>query len=468
LKIAFVNPSAPHIESLSVVGMKTPPLGLAYLASTLERSGHEVEIIDALALELPISQVKKELEKDQPDIIGVTAATPTIYNAFDVVKTAKSVCPRSFTILGGPHPSFLPVETLKECPELDAVCIGEGEETMVEVAEALEGDRELAKVKGIAFKSKGGTIIKTSTRPFIKDLDSVHFPAWHLLPMDKYGVLGRKSVICHMMTSRGCPFQCIFCSSSLLFGKRYRARSAENVVDEMEYIVSKYNPESIEFSDDAFTLDQKRVEDICDEIRRRGLDMGWACSSRVDTVSRRLLEKMKEAGCFLIYYGIESGSQRILDFVKKGIKIEQVKKTVRWTKEVGIKTLGSFIMGFPDETKKEIKETIEFSRRLKLDYAQFSVATPYPGTELYDMARRDNLLLTEDWSHYTAGRPVMATKNLSPHEIQKLFKEAYIKYYLSPRILLRNMNRYALPLLKIAVRSSLNFKPRTLQRETYS
>lgn len=455
MKVVLINPPAPNIESFSL-GFKVPPLGLAYLASTLERHGHYARIIDAPALELSTHQIRGVIEAEQPEIVGVTATTPTIYNAFDIVKAAKDVCPSSFTVLGGPHPSFLPIETLRECHMLDAVCIGEGEETVVELAEAVRGDRKLASVKGIAFRSKEGALVETSPRPFIEDLDSLPFPAWHLLPMNKYRVLGKKSVICHIMSSRGCPFQCIFCSSSLLFSKRYRARSPKNVVDEMEYLISEYNPASIEFSDDEFTLNQKRVEEICDEITRRDLEVPWACSSRVDTVSKGLLNRMKKAGCSLIYYGIESGSQRILDIVNKGIKIEQIDKAIRWTKEAGIKALGSFIIGFPDETREEVKETIEFSRRLELDYAQFSVATPYPGTKLYDIANREELLLTRNWSEYTAARPVMATKNLTSGEIQKLLRKAYMKFYLRPRILLRSMDGYIFTLLGIAVRSALS------------
>jgi len=465
LKIFLINPPAPHIETLSVIGIKVPPLGLASLATVLKQNGHEVKIIDAPAMELYTPQIKEILSKEQPEMIGVTATTPTVYNALEIAESAKEVCPDSFTVLGGPHPSFLPIETLRECPVLDAVCIGEGEETVVELAEAVEKRRDLSDVRGIAYRLKEGRIIKNPPRPLIKDLDSLPFPAWHLLPVDKYTILGKKSVICHIMSSRGCPFQCIFCSSSLLFGKRYRARSAKSVVDEMEYLVSEYNPKSIEFSDDEFTLNKRRVEEICDEIKKRGLDVPWACSSRVDTISRSLLEKMKRAGCFFIYYGIESGSQRILNFIKKGIRIEQIERAVKWTRQVGIKALGSFIIGFPDETREEIERTLSFPKRLRLDFAQFSIATPYPGTELYEIAKREGLLLTEDWSRYTAAQPVMAMKNLSVEELQKLFRRAYVNFYLTPRVLLRNLKRYAFTILKLAAKSTLSLISRPSRRK---
>jgi len=403
-------------------------------------------------LELSISQIRSEFEREQPDIIAVTSTTPTIYEAYKVVRAGKDVCPDSFTILGGPHASFLPVDTLKECSALDAVCIGEGEETMIDLAEASMERRSLSNVRGIAYRS-GKKIQLNQPRPLIRDLDSIPFPARHLLPMDRYKVLGKKTIICHIMSSRGCPFQCIFCSPSQLYGKKYRARTAKNVVDEMEHLVSEYKPESIEFSDDEFTLNRKRVEEICDEIKSRGLDIGWACSSRVDTINRSLLKKMRRAGCFLIYYGVESGSQRILNFIKKGIRIEQIKKAIIWTKEAGIKTLGSFMIGFPDETREEIGETIKLSKNLKLDYAQFSIVTPYPGTELYQTAKRDGLLLTEDWSEYTAARPVMKMRNMNVEELPKIFRKAYMKFYLSPKILLRNLNRYILHVLRLTLKS---------------
>ena len=453
MNVTLVNPPSPGIESYNI-GIRVPPLGLAYLASILEREGHEVRIIDASVLKLSISQIKSLFKRSRPDIIGVTSTTPTIYEAYSVIKAGKDVCPDSFTILGGPHASSLPVETLKECPALDAVCIGEGEETIVDLAEALGSRRGLSTVKGIAYRSRGKVRIN-QPRPLIRDLDSIPFPARHLLPMSKYSVLGKKTVVCHIMSSRGCPFQCIFCSSSRFFGRQYRARTAENVVDEMEYLVSEYNPESIEFSDDEFTLNRKRVEEICDEIKRRGIDVQWACSSRVDTINKRLLQKMRRAGCFLIYYGIESASQRILNFIKKGIRIDQVVKAIKQTREAGIKVLGSFMIGFPDETRGEIEETIKFSKRLNIDYAQFSIVTPYPGTELYEIAKREGLLLTTNWSEYTAARPVMKTRNINVEELPKIFRKAYMKFYFSPKMLLRNLNRYIPQVLGLTLKSTL-------------
>lgn len=451
VKVTLINPPAPQVETFSLLGITVPPLGLAYLAAVLENNGHSVRIIDAPALNLSLLQIRRELERDQPDVIGVTSTTPTIYEALAVVRTARKVCPNAVTVVGGPHASFFATETLKGCRELDVVCKGEGEKTMLELAQAVERKESLSNVKGIVFHS-GDNIMETTPQPWIKDLDSLPFPARHLLPMDRYTILGKKSVIGNIISSRGCPFNCAFCASSLLFGRIFRARSPKNVVDEIEQLVHDYRPETIEFSDDLFTLDKKRTEAICDEIERRGLDISWACSSRVDTISRALLQRMKRAGCMLIYYGVESGSQRVLNLMKKRISIEQIVKAIKWTKEVGIEALASFIIGFPGETREDVEKTIAFAKKLDTDYAQFSFATPYPGTELYRLAKERGLLLTENWSHYTAGRPIIAIDNsISQDDLTKLLTKAYQSFYLSPKLLLRHLLKCHLSLFFKAV-----------------
>ena len=223
----------------------------------------------------------------------------------------------------------------------------------------------------------------------------------------------------------------------------------------MEYVISKYKPMSIEFVDDEFTLNRKRAEEICDEIKRRGIDIPWACSSRVDTITRGLLKKMKESGCVTIFYGIESGSQRILNFIRKGIKIRQIIDAVKWTKKMGIEVLGSFVMGFPTETIKEIKKTIAFAKKLRVDYAQFSIATPYPGTALYQLAKKEGLLMTEDWSQYTAARPVMYLKEVTAKKLLSLLRKAYINFYLSPSFIFRQLSKGRLSFITDVIRLAI-------------
>jgi len=366
------------------------------------------------------------------------------------VETVKRACPNAVTIMGGPHVTFLPSETLMKCQQLDIVCVGEGERTIRELAQAVEGKASLSSVRGIVYRS-GNRIAETLPQPLIDDLDSLPFPARHLLPMNRYTVLRKKATIGHVITSRGCPFNCIFCASSLLFGRKFRARSPRNVIDEVEEVVSDYNPDTLEFTDDLFTLDHRRVEAICDEMKNRRLDVPWACSSRVDTISRELLLKMREAGCVFIYFGVESGSQRTLNQMRKGITISQIENAVRWAKEIGIEALASFIIGWPGETIDDVENTLEFAKRLDTDYAQFSFATPYPGTELYNLAKNQKLLLTDNWSEYTAGRPVIYTGEYPVEDLPKLLLHAYKSFYLTPRMILRNLKKGRVSLLLASI-----------------
>jgi anaerobic magnesium-protoporphyrin IX monomethyl ester cyclase len=457
MKIVLVNPPAPTAEVTKYLRIAAPPMGLAYLAAVLERDGHSVSIIDVEALSLGPSQLRAKLEEENPDLIGVTALTPTIQTAMAVTRIGKEACPGAFTVMGGTHPSFLPLETLRDCRQLDAVCVGEGEGTMVELARTLERKGDLASVRGICYRTKDGAA-KNPQRPLIEDLDELPFPARHLLPMDRYTVLGKKFRMAIVTSSRGCPFNCIYCSSSRIFGKKFRARSAKNTVDEIEHVVEKYGVRSIEFSDDMFTLLRKRVEGICQEIKGRHLDISWACSSRVDTVSKDLLEKMKDAGCGLIFYGIESGSKRILDLMNKGISIEQITRAIKWTREAGIEAYGSFILGFPGETREELETTIKFARELDLDMAEFNLITAFPGSDLFEVVKREGLLITEDWSQYTAGRPNVINREIPAAELAKYLGRAYTSFYLSPPVILHHLLKGRAHMVKKIVIETLKSK----------
>jgi radical SAM superfamily enzyme YgiQ (UPF0313 family) len=427
-------------ETTQDLGIKSTPMGLAYLAAVLEEEGYQPKIIDANALELNFIELRKELEKESPDVVCVTSITPMIYEAMASVKVAKSACPNSTTILGGSHVTFCPMETFEDCPELDVVCLGEGEETITELIQRVEKKQNLDDVKGIIYR-KNGYFYKTEPRPLIKDLDSFAFPARHLLPMNRYTVLGRNYPSINIVSSRGCPFSCSFCSSSYFYGKSYRARTAKNVVDEIEQVVHKYKVKSIEFSDDTFTLHRSRVEEICEEIIRRKLDISWGCSSRANLVTRDLLIRMRKSGCHLIFYGIESGSPKILKLMKKGEMPIQMARAVKVTKETGMETLGSFILGYPEETREELLRTIHFSKKIGIDFAEFSMATPYPGTELFEYAVKKDLLLTKDWSLYTAVKPVIKPKYYSVEELNRFFVEAYRSFYGSPGVLIHHLGK---------------------------
>jgi len=451
MKICLISP--PYNSAVkSIVGVTSPPLGLAYLASMV-RKEHEVKIIDANVLDYTMENVRSEIENFSPDLVGITSVTPSIPQAYAVARIAKETVDCT-VVIGGPHASFLPVRTLKECGAIDAVVRGEGEKTFEKMVSALEKGRPLAEVGGIVCRN-GGRIIDSGPGEIFENVDEIPFPSQDLLPLDRYQFDGQRYTA--MLSSRGCPFGCSFCASSRLFGGRWRGRSPENVLEEMRTVYEDYGIQNIEFVDDTFTLDRRRAESICDGIIREGWDLKWGASSRVDTLSRQLLMKMKRAGCWLIYLGIESGSQKVLETIGKRITLDQVRRAVRMVNEAGIEVLGSFIIGFPQDTEKTVKETIRFAKKLNLDYAQFSVLTPYPGTPVYDEAKEEGALLTEDWSGYTAIEPVMRHRDLPPDKLNTFIRRAYVSFYLRPRILMRWFARGQLTLIRRAVRGAIGY-----------
>ncbi len=434
--ITLLNPSA-EVEVAKRLDITTPPLGLGYLAAVLRERGFKVKIIDDLVEKLSTKELFRRLKNSL--VVGITSTTPTFNAALRYAQRIKEIFPHVFVILGGVHVTLKPRDALKH-PFVDAVCIGEGEETIVEVAERVEAERSLEGVRGVHFR-KDGRIVRNKPRSLISDLDSLPFPAFDLMPLEKYSLLGFRLEQFPVITSRGCPFRCRYCSSSLFMGRRFRARSAENVVDEIEWLIDEFAAKHIAFSDDTFTLNNRRVEAICDEIIRRGLEVEWSCSSRVDTIRPELLKKMRQAGCTTIYYGAESASPHVLKYYRKGIDIGKIERAVKLTKKAGISVVCSFIIGAPMETREDIERTISFAIKLDPDYAQFTILTPYPGTEIYEEAKRENLLITENYDDYTAAKPVLKNQHMSPDELLGLLKRCYLRFYLRPSFIVREIRK---------------------------
>jgi radical SAM superfamily enzyme YgiQ (UPF0313 family) len=434
--ISLINPSA-SVEVVRRLGISTPPLGLGYIASVLRKRGFKVRIIDDMVEKLSPNELIKRVKDSF--IVGITSTTPTFNSALEYAKVIKERLPNIFIILGGVHASVMPYDAIKS-KWIDAICVGEGEFTLEEVAERLEDGKPLEGVKGVIYK-EGNRIVDNGRREFIENLDSLPFPSFDLMPLERYTVLGQKLRQFPVITSRGCPFSCRYCSSSLFLGRRFRARSPKNVADEVEWLVNELNAKQIAFGDDIFTLNKRRVVEICDEIVERGIEIDWSCSSRVDTISAEMLEKMKSAGCVAIYYGIESASDRTLNYYRKRIDLERAQRAVKLTKKAGIQTICSFIIGSPYETKEDMKRTLKLALRLNPDYAQFSILTPYPGTEIYTEAKRKGLLLTSNFDEYTAGKPVLRNLYLSPQEIMRFLRYCYLRFYLSPKFILNQIKK---------------------------
>jgi len=439
MKIVLINPRTVRASTFPTgefFSCTAPNMGLAYLAAVLQKEGYAVDIIDAQALGLGEAGLRESLRRIKPDIIGSTATTTTIYDGLNAIKIGRELYPEAFTILGGVHASVLPVETLTECPQLDAVCIGEGEETIVALARALERKECLAKVRGIAYK-RDKQIIRTQPRALISDLDSLPLPARNLLPMEKYASGGKPHRTASIVSSRGCPFHCAFCATPYIAGWQYRARSAQNIVAEILHIVEEYDMHSFEFVEDLFTMDNKRVTDICDGIIDIGLNVTWSCSARADTVTPELISKMAEGGCRCIFYGIESGCQRVLDLMKKGERLQQIADAVRWTEDAGMQTWGFFILGFPGETRQELEMTIQFAGETGLDFAEFFIISAFPGSPLYTVAKKENMLIACNWADIAYGVPNVRNPEIPPEELQDYLIKAYKVFYTSPGVVSR-------------------------------
>jgi len=411
-----------------------PPLGLASLAAVLEKNNYQVEILDANALQLSENEVVKKADSD--DIIGITAMTPTINSTIRIAKGIKQNNPNSTIILGGPHATILPEEILNNVPAIDIIVRGEGEETIVELCNALENNNSIENIPGISYRNDS-TIKNTPSRPPIMNLDSLSFLAYHLLPLDKYRLhppYGREYPFMAMLTSRGCPYNCIFCSKSV-FGSTYRGQSPERIVDEIVYLKERFGIKEIAFYDDVFTLKPKRTMKLVKELKERNLDIPWTCEARVNLVTEELLKEMKKAGCYMIAYGIESGNQMILNNLRKKITIEQVRYAIEATRKAGIQSVGYFMLGSPGETPETIRQTIDFAKSLDIDFAQFSMTAPFPGTDLYDLYLNSGNKNTK-WDDFiyaslkSSSAPVFETKALPKGDLREWNAKAYREFYL--------------------------------------
>lgn len=422
--ITLVNPAAPVGAA-----MHTPfaLLGLGYLAAVLEKNNYNVDVIDCQVLKLSSEDFKKEISKQQPNIVGVTSATLTYQTALKLVKIAKETWPNCITIAGGSHVTFWDNHALEECPELDIVVRREGENTMLELAQRIEAGKSYDDVLGTTTR-KNGKIVRNPDRPYIEDLDSLPFPARHLWPMDRFREL---EDILYLATSRGCVYWCEFCTTVRMHGRKYRMRSPKNVVDEIEQLHKNYNISKFTFCDDAFTVDQARTEALCSEIQKRNLKIEWNCGTRVDMLTKDLLVKMKEAGCVSVWFGVESGTQQVLDAMKKGITPELTLKVLGWVREVGLAPVPNVILGFPGETKQSAWKTIKFVEKVAPDAVGFyNVATPFPGTPLYDLVKEKGWLRVADFDRYDTTKPIFETPQLSMKELGKLRESAFHHYYL--------------------------------------
>ena len=450
MKILFIYPPD------DVIGMrgkysyavdKFQPLGLAYIAAVLEKSGYEVQIIDAKVESLSQDEILKRVLSFNPCIVGLSASTFDFCTAKELAKEIKPL--GDYTVLiGGPHVSALPEETMQEgC--FDYGVLGEGEQTMLQLANvfAKGNEKDITDIKGLIFHN-GSKIVRTLAQPYIGDLDTLPFPARHLLPdIGKYNYRCYKKLpVATVITTRGCPYQCTFCDRAV-FGNRFRMRSTSNIVDEIEMLVDTYGVREVNVIDDVFGIMPDRVIEFCRELIARKLKIVWTCLSRVDHVSLDMLKIMKKAGCWQIAYGIESGNRRILDNINKNVTAETTETAIKWTKIAGIHVLGFLMIGLPGENESSIKDTLKFVKKLPIDRVVFFITQPFPGSELYKNACAEGKIARDvEYRYYHnfcfPKKLAYIADGLSLEILRRYRAQFYREFYLRPSYLFKRVLQY--------------------------
>jgi radical SAM superfamily enzyme YgiQ (UPF0313 family) len=415
----------PHLRKDKVIPF---PIFHAYAAAVLEKNGISVKAIDAVQQEMDIESFVAEVEKYNPDFLFMETSTPS-YN-FDK-RTAQAIKLKVDTKIGmfGPHATIYDRHILEECPAVDIIVRGEYDYTLLDIVR----EKDLKIVKGITFRTNKN-IVRTDDRMLISDLDKLPFPARHLYPQGAYEEPIYKRPNFLMSTSRGCPYGCSFCLwPATMYGKKFRTRSVQSVIDEIVYLVEEYGAKSINFDDDTFTLNKRRVIEICDELIRLGLNkkIVWYCYSSTNVDDPELYKRMAEAGCEMVKFGVESASDVALKKADKHLTINQVRKGFKIAKDAGIKTFGTFTFGLPGETKESINETIKLSIELEPFAVQYSYVVPFPGTRLYEDAKRNGWLVTDEWDGFAGSqKPIMIPDGVSKEDLQRAVVKAHRAFYL--------------------------------------
>lgn len=442
MNILLVNPS-----QASAYGKIRPPvqmhMGLAYIAAMLEENGNSVEIMDVDAEGLSPWDIAKTAKEKCYDIAGFTVTSPTLSSALELAKEVKKRSPSTLTVFGGIHATVRPRETLSfNC--VDVVVKGEGEIAFKEIAESLKRKHGFSGVKGLFYK-RNGTLEETPPRPLIDNLDSLPFPARHLFKKKTYTY---PDSLCRdtapMITSRGCPGKCAYCNVHQIFGNAFRARSAPNVADEIEFLVKKMRVKEIHIWDDNFPTVKKRVFEIRDEIAKRNLKVKFAFPNgiRADFLNEEIMKALKDMGTYSIAIGVESGSQEVLDRAHKGIKLRKIEEVFALAKKMKLETWAFFMIGLAGDNSQTVKQTIDFARRLDPDVAKFHILKPYPGTQVYAYLKSKNFILTEDYDKFGIHTPpIHKLERLLPYEMLRWQKKAYKRFYLRPMTVIKQILR---------------------------
>lgn len=419
-----------------------PPLGILYLATVLEQKGFEVSVLDQAAKNLTVEQTARWIEKENPDVLGFSTFASSGRTAVLVSSRVKEKDPNVTVVLGGYFATFNSQRILRKYPSVDIVVRGEGEDTVSELAECFKDKRKLKRVRGITFRNKK-SIVSTPERPLMKNLDSLPFPDRSLIDLEYHSMIAGANAaprkFTSIVSSRGCVYRCRFCSCTQFALNRWRPRSVKNTLEELHFLASEGYKQFV-FVDDSFTLNQKRVIDLCRRIKKEKIDMDWICEGRVDNFSYEMSKEIVKAGCKILYFGIESGNQRILDYYDKQITLQQSKTAVKTAKKAGVDVIvGSFIVGAPDETKEEIQNTIEFAKQIPIDFPQFNILGAYPGSDIWNELQMNGLLKEEAYWETGVAISEICPTAVPLNECKKMIHEAFYDFVRRPSFIAKQI-----------------------------
>lgn len=448
MKIAFISPAASreNLHERSQPVCSWPPLGMLYIATMLEKDGYEVSLLDQGAKGYSINETVKWVKKENPDVVGFSTLASSGRTAALTAREVKKEIPEAKVVFGNYYATFNAERIMQKYPWVDIIVQSEGEMTTLELVRSLKNGEKLKNVLGLTFREKE-KIVSTPARTLIKDVDSLLFPDRELLDIDYHseiaGAITAPEKFTTVLSSRGCPFRCRFCGCQRFARGVWRARSAKNTVEEL-CLISSMGYKQFLFVDDSFTLKPKRVIDICRDIRKEKIDMDWTCEGRVDSVSYEMMREMVKAGCKIMYFGIESANQRILDYYNKRITPQQSEKAVKTARKAGMNAIiASFIVGAPTETREEIENTLRFAQKLPIDFPQFNILGVFPGMDIWDELKKKGMLKEEEYWETGAWASEMSSECLPPEAIRLLIEKYFNAFLMRPTYLISEAFRTA-------------------------
>jgi len=448
MKVLLINP--PAVDNVRIVregrcmqrqeawGTSWAPLSLATIAALLRDKGFTVDLRDCSNDGISFEDLRKIIRDYKPSLVIVNTATPSIDGDLKVALLTKEIDKSIKTVFFGIHVTALAESVFKENRDVEFIVDGEPEYTLLDFTIALKENKPFSEVKGLIYKDNG-RIVRNKRRPFIDNLDELPYPAWDLINIKGYKLPITNRPFLLVLTGRGCPYSCTFCAAGVFYGKKPRFRSPQKIAAEIKFVKEKYRINDFLFWSENSIADRQHIYDISSEILNHVPGIRWVCNGRVDMVDEELLRRMKKAGCWMIGYGIESGTQRVLDIMKKNITLSNIEKAVQMTKDAGIEVTGHVIVGYPGETKDEMRQTEGFLKKLDLDYMQVYCSVPFPGSRVYDEAKEREWISTEDWSMFEQNFSVIDTPELSHEEVMDYRNRMIRSFYLDPRKIIKTL-----------------------------